>query len=144
MLVPRELEMIVEVPRGGFVKREHGKAGFRIEYVSPFPCPFNYGCAPERPGLDGDPEDVVLLGPRRALGERLTVQVRGVVVFEDAGRPDPKWIASAQPISDAEQARIRRFFGAYAWARRGLNWAQGKRGGANFTEVRVFEHPGVW
>ena len=40
---PPELEVVIEIPRGSFLKR--GSSG-RIDFVSPLPCPFNYGSAP--------------------------------------------------------------------------------------------------
>ena len=46
---PPELEVVIEIPRGSFLKR--GSSG-RIDFVSPLPCPFNYGSAPAWLGLD--------------------------------------------------------------------------------------------
>ena len=43
-----ELEIVIEVPRGSFLKR--GLTG-RIDFVSPLPCPFNYGAVPSHLGL---------------------------------------------------------------------------------------------
>ena len=40
---PPEAEVVIEVPRGGFLKR--GSSG-SIDFVSPLPCPFNYGAVP--------------------------------------------------------------------------------------------------
>ena len=51
-----ELEVVIEVPRGSFVKR--GSSG-SIDFVSPLPCPFNYGAVPTLLGLEGDLLDVV-------------------------------------------------------------------------------------
>ena len=70
------VEEIVEVPRGGVVKR---RADGTVDFISPVPCPFNYGSAPSLPSGDGDPLDVVLLGPTLAKGARQQAPVWGVV-----------------------------------------------------------------
>ena len=46
-----EVDVVIEVARGGFVKR--GSSG-RVDFISPWPCPFNYGSVPTLLGLDGD------------------------------------------------------------------------------------------
>jgi inorganic pyrophosphatase len=46
------------VPRGSFLKR--GLTG-RIDFVSPLPCPFNYGAVPSHLGLEGDLLDALVL-----------------------------------------------------------------------------------
>ena len=48
---PPELEVVIEDPRGSFLKR--GSTG-QVDFVSPLPCPFNYGSVPKYPGLEGD------------------------------------------------------------------------------------------
>ena len=65
----------IEVPRLGLVKRD----AHRIEYISPVPCPFNYGSVPDTLAPDGDPFDAVVLGPRLATGTLVEVPVTGVV-----------------------------------------------------------------
>lgn len=64
---PPEVEVVIEVPRGSFLKR--GSTG-RIDFVSPLPCPFNYGYVPDYIGGEGDYLDAVVLGPRLPLGSR--------------------------------------------------------------------------
>jgi inorganic pyrophosphatase len=59
------LEVVIEVPRGSFVKR--GSSG-SIDFLSPLPCPFNYGAVPTLLGLEGDLLDAVVLGKRIASG----------------------------------------------------------------------------
>lgn len=126
------VRVLIEVPRGGFVKREVG-AG--VDYVSPVPSPFNYGCIPELPGADGDPLDVVVLGPALRAGERVEVVVRGVVRFVDAGAVDDKLVASALPPSPGDWRAVTAFFRVYARARRALNLAGGRRGRTAFLGV---------
>ena len=59
------VEVIIEIPRGSFLKR--GSTG-ELDFISPLPCPFNYGSIPAFIGLDGDLLDAVVLGPRPPLG----------------------------------------------------------------------------
>ena len=44
--VPPEVEVVIEIPRGSFLKR--GSTG-HVDFVSPLPCPFNYGSVPVDP-----------------------------------------------------------------------------------------------
>ena len=53
-----EVEVLIEIPRGSFVKR--GSTG-HVDFVSPLPCPFNYGSVPQLVGLEGDLLDAVVL-----------------------------------------------------------------------------------
>jgi hypothetical protein len=63
-----EVEVVIEVPRGGFVKRDrHGQ----VVFVSPLPCPYNYGSVPTHLGLEGDLLDAIVLGPLDARHEGL-------------------------------------------------------------------------
>lgn len=130
--VGERVRMRVEVPRGGFLKRELD-AG--IDYVSPVPSPFNYGCIPELPAPDGDPADALLLGPRVEAGERVEGTVWGVVRFVDDDLPDDKLVVGPLPPSAAEWRAVRTFFRAYARARRALNLARGRRGRTVFLGV---------
>jgi inorganic pyrophosphatase len=117
------LSVIIEVPRGGHIKRalnaQGGVSG--VQLVSPWPCPFNYGCAPAHEGEDGDPLDAIVLGPALRLGARLTLPVVGVVRFMDRGAVDDKWILSATPPTLADDRALRRFFSLYALAKRLMN-----------------------
>jgi inorganic pyrophosphatase len=45
---PPEVEVVIEVPQGSFLKR--GSSG-RIDFVSPLPRPFKYGAVPTLLGL---------------------------------------------------------------------------------------------
>ena len=60
-----EVEVVIEVPRGSFLKR--GSTG-HLDFISPLPCPFNYGSVPSLLGLEGDLLDAVVLGPRLPRG----------------------------------------------------------------------------
>ena len=83
--LPIEVEVVIEVPRGSFLKR--GSSG-RIDFVSPLPCPYNYGAVPTHLGLEGDLLDALVLGPRRPYGTRLRLKAWGAVTLVDRGLSD--------------------------------------------------------
>lgn len=112
------VEVVIEVPRGSFLKR--GSTG-RIDFVSPLPCPFNYGSVPAFVGLEGDLLDAVVLGPRLRFGTRVRVTAWGAVTLTDRGMSDDKLICSARPVSAAERRRVLRFFRFYALCKGLLN-----------------------
>jgi len=111
VLEPPEVEVVIEIPRGSFLKR--GSTG-HIDFVSPLPCPFNYGSVPTHVGLEGDLLDAAVLGPRLPLGTRLRVRAWGAVTLTDRGMSDDKLICSAQPLQPSERQNVLRFFGFYA------------------------------
>ena len=76
-LDPPEVEVVIEVPRGSFLKR--GSTG-HVDFISPLPCPFNYGAVPMLVGLEGDLLDAVVLGPRLAVGSRVRLPAWGAIV----------------------------------------------------------------
>ncbi|WP_434382499.1 inorganic diphosphatase [Melittangium boletus] len=125
--LPSEPEILIESPRGSVVKRT---AEGGVDFVSPLPCPYNYGCIPGLDSGDGDPLDVVVLGPRLPRGARVRLPVVGVIGFLDAGCADPKVICSPRPLSAADRAGLAAFFHVYAFFKRGLHRVRGRRTGA--------------
>ncbi len=124
-----ELTVVIDVPRGGFVKRDdHGV----FDFASPFPCPFNYGHVPETQAEDGDGEDAVVLGRRLPRGSAATVVVRGRVGFVDAGCLDPKWVCAHAPLSGFQRWQVEAFFRVYAVAKGLINRARGERGATRY------------
>jgi len=115
---PPEVEVLIEVPRGSFLKR--GSTG-HVDFVSPLPCPFNYGSVPSHLGLEGDLLDAVVLGPRLALGTRTRVKAWGAVTLTDRGMTDDKLICSSRAPDASERRRILRFFRFYARCKGLLN-----------------------
>lgn len=113
-----EVDVLIEIPRGSFLKR--GSNG-EIDFVSPLPCPYNYGAVPQLVGLDGDLLDALVLGPRLPLGTRLRLRAWGAVTLTDRGMSDDKLICSAHPPSPAERANVLRFFHFYAKCKGLLN-----------------------
>lgn len=135
MTPPETIEVLVEVPRGSFLKRELRDGALAVDYISPLPSPFNYGCVPDTLGDDGDPLDVVVLGPRLPALARVRLPVVGVVRFEDAGRQDDKIVVSADPPTVGQRRRLETFFRVYARARTVLNVTKGLRGTTRFLGI---------
>jgi inorganic pyrophosphatase len=105
------VDVCIETRRGSFVKR--GADG-KVEFISFFPCPFNYGSVPAYIAADGDSLDAVVLGPRLPRGTRITVPVLGAVAFIDRGVSDDKLICSYNPISSVRRSWILLFFRFYS------------------------------
>lgn len=122
---PIAIDVTIEVPRGSFVKR--GSSG-RVDFISPLPCPYNYGAADAFIGLEGDLLDALVLGRRRPLGTRLRTLAWGAVTFTDRGMSDDKLICSDLPLSLLEQQRVLRFFRFYARCKGLLNVWRGRPG----------------
>ena len=120
-----EVEVVIEIPKGSFLKR--GSAG-HVDFISPLPCPFNYGAVPNLLGLEGDLLDAVVLGPRLPLGARVRVRAWGAVTLTDRGMSDDKLICSTSPIGPREQRRMVQFFRLYARCKGLLNWWRGRPG----------------
>jgi inorganic pyrophosphatase len=130
---PVELEVLVELPRAGIIKR---RSNGSVDFVSPLPAPFNYGSVPGKLAADGDEEDVVVLGPRLAKGTRLRVPVLARVHFIDAGVYDGKWICGDR-LQPEQQRQLERFFALYAWCKRWLNRSRGRFGTTEFAGLEL-------
>lgn len=117
--------MVIEVPRGSFLKR--GWRG-RVDFVSPLPCPYNYGAVPTHVGLEGDLLDALVLGPRLPFGTRLRLKAWGAVTLTDRGMQDDKLICSHERPSPAEIERVLRFFAFYARCKGLLNFLRRRPG----------------
>jgi inorganic pyrophosphatase len=127
---PPEIEVLIEVPRGSFIKR--GSTG-HVDFVSPLPCPFNYGSVPQFIGLEGDLLDAVVLGPRLPFGTRKRVRAWGAVTLTDRGMSDDKLICAVGPLAQDERRKVLRFFHFYAKCKALLNlWR--RRPGRNACE----------
>ena len=122
--------MVIEIPRGSFLKR--GSTG-HVDFISPLPCPFNYGSVPSYLGREGDLLDALVLGPRLPLGTQLRVRAWGAVILTDRGMTDDKLVCSDRPVEPAERRRVLRFFHFYAKCKGLLN-AWRRRPGRNACE----------
>ena len=122
---------MIEIPSGSFLKR--GSTG-HLDLISPFPCPFNYGSAPQFIGLEGDLLDAVVLGPRLPSGTRIKVHTWGAITLTDRGMCDDKLICSDRSPSAQERDDVLRFFSFYAKCKGLLNvWR--RRPGRNAYEA---------
>lgn len=120
-----ELEVLVEIPRWSFVKR--GSLG-HVDFVSPLPCPFNYGCVPAYVGREGDLLDAVVLGPRLPAGTRLRVRATASIGLTDRGMTDDKLICSTRPPTARDLQQVELFFRFYAHCKGLLNRLRGRPG----------------
>jgi inorganic pyrophosphatase len=115
---PPQVHVCIEIPRGSFLKRG---SSAQLDFVSPFPCPFNYGSIPSFVGGDGDLLDAVVLGPRLPRGARVEVEARGAIGFTDRNIYDDKLICSHRPLRPLERWFVLLFFHFYACCKRLLN-----------------------
>jgi inorganic pyrophosphatase len=120
-----QVEVVIEIPRGSFLKRD--LAG-KIDYVSPFPCPFNYGSVDAYIGLDGDLLDAVVLGRRLRSGTRTRIAAIGAIRITDRGRIDDKLICSDKPVGSKKRACVLLFFKFYVVCKGLLNFFRGHSG----------------
>jgi inorganic pyrophosphatase len=129
---PDALDVVIEVPRMGFIKRKDDGS---IDFISPLPCPFNYGSVPNTVSGDGDREDAVVLGPKLPRGTKVRMQVVARVSFIDAGDQDPKWICSPGPLTEEDRRKVIGFFSFYARSKTLLNALRGKAGSTGFVGI---------
>lgn len=119
------LDVVIEIPRGSFLKR--GSTG-QLDFVSPIPCPFNYGSVPGWAGLEGDLLDAVVLGPRLPAGTGVRVRAFGAVGMADRGMYDDKLICAARTLTRWQRFGVTLFFRFYARSKGLLNLFRGCRG----------------
>lgn len=122
---PPVVEVAIEIPKGSFLKR--GSNG-HIDFVSPFPCPFNYGSVHSHIGGEGDYLDAVVLGPRLSAGTRVKVPARGAVGLSERFMYDDKLICATGPLSARQRRGVLCFFHLYARCKGLLNLVRGQRG----------------
>ena len=116
----------IEIPRGERRKWEFDmKANARaVDRVMPEEIggyPVNYGFVPQTVSYDGDPFDILVLGPPLAGGEVIRTAVVGLMFMEDETGLDSKVVtspvsANGQPrfaLSDADRKRIGGYFARY-------------------------------
>ena len=120
-----QLEVVIEVPRGSFLKRG---VSDKLDFLSPFPCPFNYGAVHDYIGLDGDLLDALVLGPRLPRGARVQVKALGAVGLSDRDMYDDKLVCSHLPLQRRQRSIVLLFFHFYGRCKRLLNIYRGLRG----------------
>lgn len=87
---------VIEIPSGSNQKIEydHIHDCFRLDRILPMAMPANYGFIPSTLCDDGDPLDVLVLGPDvLSTATALTVKPIGMMYMIDSGVYDPKVIA---------------------------------------------------
>src|SRR3954454_23221329 len=96
---PYDVNAIIEIPQGGVpVKYEIDKASGalfvdRFLHTAMF-YPGNYGFVPHALVEDGDPIDVLIVGPAPAVpGAVLRCRPAGALMMKDEHRPDEKILA---------------------------------------------------
>ena len=116
----------IEIPRGERRKYEFDmKANTRrIDRVMPDELggyPVNYGFVPKTVSYDGDPFDILVLGPALPGGSMVSGKIVGVMFMEDEKGPDSKVVVSpvdgsGQPrysLTDADKKRMDDYFARY-------------------------------
>jgi inorganic pyrophosphatase len=104
---PQDQVALIEIPAGTNQKWEQNKYSGQVEWemrdgirrvVNYLPYPGNYGMIentllPKDRGGDGDPLDVIVLGPAVDRGSRINIRIIGILKLEDNGEQDDKLIA---------------------------------------------------
>jgi inorganic pyrophosphatase len=117
---------IIEIPRGERRKFEFhmAKNAPAVDRVMPAKVggyPVNYGIVPQTVGYDGDPFDVLVLGPAIPSGGLVKGVIVGLMQFEDETGLDSKVVisrvgANGKPLhqlTDPEKKRIADYFNRY-------------------------------
>jgi inorganic pyrophosphatase len=123
--LPPTVEVVIEIPRGSFLKR--GSYG-HVDFVSPLPCPFNYGSIHQYIGGEGDFLDAVVLGPRLAIGTKVRVNAYGAVGLSERYMYDDKLICARSPITAMDRRKVLGFFRVYAFCKGMLNIVRRQHG----------------
>lgn len=121
-----DVNAYVEIARGDRRKWEFNmQANARaIDRVIPADVggyPVNYGFVPQTVSYDGDPFDVLVLGPRLPGGRIVRGHIVGLMIMEDEKGADSKVVVSplgrngkpAYHLTDAERERIAGYFRRY-------------------------------
>jgi len=116
----------VEIPKGESTKWEFSIPLNRREIDRMIPpelggYPVNYGFLPRTISYDGDPADIVFLGPPIAGGDLVKGRVVGVMHMMDDGDLDSKVVASpldgrgaaTEALAAGDRDRLERFFNIY-------------------------------
>jgi len=127
-----EINVVVEIPEGSFIKYEMDKDMETIVVdrfgTTTMAFPANYGFIPQSHGEDGDPLDVLLITPVPvAPGVVVSSRVIGMLEMEDEAGIDTKIIAlptkkadpfhahieSVDDLHDIEKKKIKHYFDHY-------------------------------
>ena len=116
----------VEIPKGELRKWEfdiakNDRVVDRTLDASLGGFPANYGFIPQTVAYDGDPLDVLVLGPALPGGSIQKTALLGIMRMDDEKGPDPKIVlaplgpdgAPAVALTEADKARIGAWFNGY-------------------------------
>jgi inorganic pyrophosphatase len=112
----------IEIPRGESTKWEFRIPLNRREVDRMIPpelggYPTNYGFLPRTISYDGDPADVLVLGPALAGGEVVRGRIVGLMQMIDTGDLDSKVVVSPVTaniaLEAADRTRLEQFFNTY-------------------------------
>ena len=116
----------VEIPRGErrkfeFNMRHHKRAIDRVMPLSLGGYPVNYGFVPQTVSYDGDPFDLLVLGPSIPGGSVVRGAIVGLMHMEDEKGIDSKVVVSpldpkgrpVYPLTDGDKRRITEYFKRY-------------------------------
>ena len=128
-LVGTMVSVTIEIPRWSFVKYSlDGSKHGHVEFISPLPCPFNYGFVDGLFGGDQMPLDAIVMGPRLPRGSVAYLPVRSVVHFVDNDEIDNKLVCSDLCLRSWERLLLRFGFPVYVRMKQFINWSKGKAG----------------
>ena len=122
---PPSVEVVIEIPRGSFLKR--GSSGI-VDFVSPVPCPYNYGSIHQYIGGDREFLDAIVLGPRLSVGTKVRVNAYGAVGVSERFMHDDKLVCAMKPISSHERRNVLLFLRLYVLCKGLLNVIRGHTG----------------
>ena len=125
----------IEIPRWSFVKYAVTEQGGRVDFVSPLPCPFNYGFVAGTLGGDQQPFDAIIFGPRLRRAEKVRMPVRAVARFVDNGEVDDKLVCSASQLAPWNIALLRVGLVVYGGMKRVVNFCRGRHGATSFKGI---------
>jgi inorganic pyrophosphatase len=121
-----QVKALVEIARGDRRKFEFDIANNAMRLDRTIPAslggyPINYGIVPQTVSYDGDPFDVLVLGPSLASGTIVKGAIVGIMHFEDETGFDSKVVispvdGSGRPLyalTIEDRDRMARFFDAY-------------------------------
>ena len=124
--VDGDVNAYVEIPRGDRRKweldmRKNARAIDRVMPAEVGGYPVNYGFVPQTVSYDGDPFDVLVLGPPLPGGRIVRGRIVGLMIMEDEKGADSKVVVSpigrggkpTHELTEAERNRIAEYFRRY-------------------------------
>lgn len=107
------MNAVIEIPSGSNKKWEVKRDGKLywdtkhgdVRYVDYLAYPGNYGMIPQTKAGDGDPLDVLILGPAQPRGKIVKVNIIGVLKALDKGERDDKLVAVFDPSELSEREK---------------------------------------